>query len=70
MFDEQEVYEAVGRLATAAAVLIEDLHPQLLGRPHSPQGARAVAVNLQSLGAELSALGAAAEVLVANLTLD
>ena len=52
--------EAVAALATAAAVLIEDAHPELLSTSIGPE---AHADLLKSLGTDLSALAAAATVL-------
>ena len=52
--------DGVAALATAAAVLIEDAHPQLLSA--SVQLADQAA-SLHSLGADLAVLGAAAAIL-------
>lgn len=52
--------EGVAAIATAAAVLIEDAHPHLLS---ASVRLADQAASLQSLGADLAVLGAAAAVL-------
>lgn len=64
MIDEELAREAVGLLGTASAMLIEDAHGQLVTIPPDVDAARALAVTLHQLGADLLALGAAAAVLV------
>jgi hypothetical protein len=63
MIEEELAREAIGRLGTAAAMLIEDAHLQLVTTPGDMEAARAIASTLHRLGAELVALGAAAQVM-------
>ena len=63
MVDENLACEAIGLLGTAAAVLIEDAHAELLARPRDAAAAAALAAVLERLGADLQALGAAATLL-------
>lgn len=63
MIDEELAREATGLLGTAAAMRIEDAHLQLVTRPGDVEAATALASTLQTLGADLEALGAAAAVL-------
>jgi hypothetical protein len=63
MFDEELAREAIGLLGTAAAMLIEDAHLELLTTPTDMDAACAVAASLQRIGTDLNALGAAASVL-------
>jgi hypothetical protein len=62
--DDELARESVAMLGTAAAMLIEDAHLQLVTVPVNRQQAVALAEALQRLGAELMSLGAAAAVLV------
>ncbi len=64
MVDDELARESVAMLGTAAAMLIEDAHLQLVTVPVNRQQAVALAEALQRLGAELMSLGAAAAVLV------
>ena len=59
MIDEDLAREAVALLGTAAAMLIEDAHDQLVTRPHDAAGAAALGVTLSRLGDDLSALAGA-----------
>ena len=62
MIDEEVAREAIGLLGTAAAMLIEDAHLELLTTPTDMDAACAVAASLQRIGTDLNALGAAAAV--------
>lgn len=64
MLEEKQVCELVGHLGTAAAMLLEDRHLDLVIRPPDLAAAAGVAALLEELGAKLTALGAAAAVLV------
>jgi len=64
MIDEELVREAIGLLGTAAAILIEDAHLELLTTPTDIDAARAIAATLQRIGTDVDALGAAAAILV------
>lgn len=64
MLEEKHVCQVVGRLGTAAAMLLEDRHLELVTRPRDLSAAAGVAAALEALGADLRALGAAAAVLV------
>jgi hypothetical protein len=64
MVDENLAREAIGLLGTAAAMLIEDAHLQLVTIPADRQEALALAQALRRLGSDLIALGAAAAVLL------
>lgn len=64
LIDDELALEAVGMLSTAAAMLIEDAHLQLVTTPADQQQALALAGALQRLGADLTSLGASAAVLV------
>jgi hypothetical protein len=66
MLDEKHVRNLVGRLGTAAARLLEDRHPDLITPPRDLPAAAGIAAILEALGAEVTALGAAAAVLVGN----
>ena len=68
MIDERLVREAIGCLGTAAAMLIEDVHLDLLTIPIDLDAARKIAVVLQGIGNDLDALGAAAAVLARRST--
>lgn len=68
MIDEGLAREAIGHLGTVAAMLIEDVHPDLLTRPTDLDAARNVATILQRIGSDLDALGAAAAVLAQRST--
>jgi hypothetical protein len=63
MVDETLAREAIGLLGTAAAMLLEDVHLQLVTAPADRQQALALAEALQRVAAELTSLGAAATVL-------
>ncbi len=63
MIDEKLAREGLGLLGTAAAMLIEDAHLQLVTKPEDMEAARRLASTLQRLGADLHGLGAAAGVL-------
>ena len=63
MIDNDLALEAVTLLGTAAAMLIEDAHDQLVTRPLDAAGAAALGVMLSHLGDDLSALAGAARVL-------
>jgi FPC/CPF motif-containing protein YcgG len=63
MVDEGLAREIIGCLGTAAAVLIEDVHLDLLTSPTDIDAARNIAAILQRIGTDLDALGAAAAVL-------
>ena len=63
MIDEELARSAIGQLATAAAMLLEDAHLELVTSPFDIDTARAVAATLQRVGADVDALGAAAAVL-------
>ena len=63
MIDEELAREAIGLLATATAMLLEDAHMELVTIPSDFDAARAVAATLQRLGTDVDALGAAAAVL-------
>ncbi|MDP9412610.1 MAG: hypothetical protein M3Q08_00620 [Pseudomonadota bacterium] len=60
MIDEELAREAIGQLGTAAAMLIEDAHLQLVTRPADMEAAKGIASTLQRLGSDLAGLGAAA----------
>jgi hypothetical protein len=64
MINEELAMQAVGLIGTSAATLMEDAHIQLLTLPRDITEARASAATLQQLGAHLTALGAAAALLV------
>ncbi|MCT2559874.1 hypothetical protein N0B51_12895 [Tsuneonella sp. YG55] len=66
MLDEKHVRSLVGQLGTTAAMLLEDRHLKLVTSPRDLAAAAATAATLATLGAELTALGAAAAVLVNN----
>jgi hypothetical protein len=68
MIDERLAREAIGSLGTAAAMLIEDVHLDLLTSPIDLDEARKIAVILQEIGNDLDALGAAAAVLAQRST--
>ena len=63
MIDEELARSAIGQLATAAAMLLEDAHLKLVTTPRDLDEARAVAAALQRVGADVDALGTAAAVL-------
>ena len=63
MIDEGLAREAVALLGTAAAMLIEDAHDQLVAQPLDAAGAAALGVTLSRLGDDLSALAGAVLVL-------
>ena len=63
MIDEELAREAIGLLGTAAAMLIENAHLELLTTPTDIDAARDNAATLQRIGTDLNALGAAASVL-------
>ena len=68
MIDEGFAREAIASLGTAAAMLIEDVHLDLLTSPIDLDSARKIAVILQGIGNDLDALGAAAAVLAQRST--
>jgi len=63
MNDQNVALEAVALLGTAAAMLIEDAHDQLVTRPLDAPDAAALAATLSRLGDDLSALAGAVRVL-------
>jgi len=63
MIEEELAREAIGLLGTAAAMLLEDAHLELVTTPAHIDAAEALAATLQRLGADLESLGAAAAVL-------
>ena len=63
MIDEDLAREGVSLLGTAAAMLIEDAHDQLVTRPLNSTAAAALGATLSRLGDDLSALASAAQVL-------
>ncbi len=63
MIDEELAREAIGLLGTAAAMLFEDAHSELVTTPADFEAARDLAVTLQRIGTDVNALGAAAVVL-------
>jgi hypothetical protein len=63
MIDEQLAREAIALLGTAAAMLIEDAHLQVVTTPADMEAGKGIAATLQGLGADLEGLGAAAAVL-------
>lgn len=67
MIDEELARETIGLLGTAAAMLMEDAHLELVTTPANVDAAGALAATLQRLGADLNALGAAAAVLAREL---
>lgn len=66
MLDEKHICDLVGQLGTAGAMLLEDRHLELVTSPRDLAAAAAIAAMLATLGAELTALGAAAAVLINN----
>lgn len=66
ILDEKHICDLVGQLGTAAAMLLEDRHLELVTSPRDLAAAAATAATMATLGAELTALGAAAAVLVNN----
>jgi hypothetical protein len=60
MIDEGLARETIANLGAAAAMLIEDVHLDLLTSPIDVDAARKIAVILQRIGNDLDALGAAA----------
>lgn len=64
MLEEKHVCHLVGQLGTVAAMMLEDAHLELVTRPGDLAAAAGVATALETLGADLRALGAAAVVLV------
>jgi hypothetical protein len=68
MIDEGLARETIEGLGTAAAMLIEDVHFDLLTRPIDVDAARKIAVILEEIGNDLVALGAAAAVLAQRST--
>lgn len=63
MIDEELARNAITLLGTAAAMLMEDAHLELLTTPADIDAARAAAATLKRIGTEVDALGAAAAVL-------
>lgn len=64
MLEKKHVCDLVGMLGTAAAMLLEDRHLQLVTRPRDQPAAAGVAAALVTLSGDLAALGAAAAVLL------
>ena len=60
MIDEELAWSAIGFLSTAAAMLMEDAHLELITTPSDLDEARAIAATLQRIGTDVNALGAAA----------
>jgi hypothetical protein len=63
MIDDEVARETLALLGTAAVMLVEDLHPLLATPPKTAQAGAELATTMARLGADLSALGAAAAVL-------
>ncbi len=63
MIDEELAQEAIGLIGTAAAMLIEDAHLELVTKPEDMEAARRLASTLQRLGTDLQGLAEAAAVL-------
>ncbi len=63
MIDEDLARKTVALLGTAAAMLIEDAHDQLVTRPLDASDAAALGATLSRLGDDLSALAGAVRVL-------
>ena len=63
MIDEDLARKAVALLGTAAAMLIEDAHDQLVTRPRDASDDAALGATLSRLGDDLSALAGAARVM-------
>ncbi len=63
MIDEDLAGRTVALLGTAAAVLIENAHDQLVTRPLDALEAAALGATLSRLGDDLSALASAVRVL-------
>jgi hypothetical protein len=63
MIDEELARSAIGLLETAAAMLMEDAHLELLTTPADIDAACALAAALQRIGSDVNALGAAAAAL-------
>ncbi|MBA3643236.1 MAG: hypothetical protein H0W59_04115 [Chloroflexia bacterium] len=63
MIDEDLARRTVALLGTAAAMLIEDAHDQLVTRPLDALEAAALGATLSRLGDDLSALASAVRVL-------
>ena len=63
MIDKDLARETVALLGTAAAMLIEDAHDQLVTPPLDASDAASLGVTLNRLGDDLSALAGAARVL-------
>ncbi len=63
MIDEELAREAAALLGTAAAILIEDAHDQLVTPPVDASGTAALGVTLSRLGEDLTALARAVQVL-------
>ncbi len=68
MIHDEPALGAVGMLGTAAAMLFEDVHLQLVTVATHRAQTLAFAKALQRLGTDLTALGAAAAVLVQPAT--
>ena len=66
MIDEELALEAAALLSTAAAMLIEDAHDQLVTRPVDKAGTAALGIALSRLGRDLSALAGAVHVLTGH----
>ncbi len=63
MINEDLIRKVVALLGTAAAMLIEDAHDQLVTRPLNASEAAALGTTLTRLGDDLSALAGAVRVL-------
>jgi len=63
MIDEELAWEAIGLIGTAAAMLIEDAHLELVMKPEDMEAAQRGASTLQRLGTDLQGLGEAAAIL-------
>lgn len=63
MIEKDLARDAIGMFGTVAAIMIEDVHPDLTVMPTEAAHRAALATTLERLGADLSALGAAAAVL-------
>ncbi len=63
MIDEELAREAIALLGTAAAMLIENAHLELLTTPTDFDATHDIAATLRRIGTDVHALGAAAAVL-------
>jgi len=68
MIDQNLARETIALLGTAAAMLIEDAHDQLVTRPLDASEAAALGATLTRLGDDISALAGAVRVLTGRDT--